>query len=394
MPIELKFTGEIITPVFMAGINPELPELRITSFKSILRYWTRVLLSNFNYNLFMDEQLDTFENYIFGGKVIKGKNEFYIKSPIGINITKPKFEKISFYDFQKYGLKYLAFGFRKAQGRPARYGFPAGTKFDFNIRINNKYSKQYFDDETLSEFLFISVWLSSYLGGYGARTSRGFGSIIFSPKNEMKIKEDILPLFNNKDIKNINEYYERSFEIISKWVKKKLIDRYKIISKNNSYGTFLEIYIIDKDYDNWDVALNELGDVYMKFRKSHRMKVLDISNGKHNYENFELAIFGLPINFYFPKRHLSAKLFGFSDSIKYERWASPLKFKIIKINGKYKIILLLNKNRIFKKDLKLKIKGKEYEIRNFYNKDIIEEFFNYLKLYYNFNKIEYTRNSH
>ena len=43
MAVEAEARFRVLTPLFCAGSSPDLPELRLPSFKGVLRFWWRAL---------------------------------------------------------------------------------------------------------------------------------------------------------------------------------------------------------------------------------------------------------------------------------------------------------------------------------------------------------------
>lgn len=164
---------EVITPMFLAGSDKDIPELRTPSFKGMLRFWWRALNPHLAKNGYGD--LKEEEAILFGDS---GKK--YGKSKTKIII---KYDSLSMGKFRPL-----------PHSKKKKFKFPCinfGQRFTI-ILIAPK--------EVHSLFKLFSI-----IGGVGKRNRRGFGCFrIINGAQEVNLKL-ILQLINDT-IKNDNIY--------------------------------------------------------------------------------------------------------------------------------------------------------------------------------------------
>ncbi|MEP9412072.1 MAG: type III-B CRISPR module RAMP protein Cmr1 [Candidatus Brocadia sp.] len=140
----ITFECEIITPMFLAGVDGKAPELRPPSIKGMMRFWWRAIKAENNI-----EKLGKEEGKLFGSSDEKiGKSKFLVRI-IANNLTAGDFSPVP-HRTKKFEFK----------------GFNAGQRF--SIIISGK------DDITNFKIIYE---LSVLLGGLGKRSRRGFGSV-------------------------------------------------------------------------------------------------------------------------------------------------------------------------------------------------------------------------
>ncbi|MEN3039581.1 MAG: type III-B CRISPR module RAMP protein Cmr1, partial [Candidatus Kryptonium sp.] len=154
-----------------------------------------------------------------------------------------------------------------------------------------------------------SLWLAIYLGGFGTRARRGGGNI--QVVNEIKEFDGFSFKVAGRNADEVARWIVSNFEKVFSFVK-----RDKTRSIANTYSNVSQSrFIIAKNHKgNWVEALNEIGEMYLFFRKKHRKRV------------FELGAFGIPVVY-------SSR--GKLVSTKSGRRSSPLIFKVVESEGKY-----------------------------------------------------------
>ncbi|MEO0111624.1 MAG: type III-B CRISPR module RAMP protein Cmr1 [candidate division WOR-3 bacterium] len=283
--IDLKC--KIITPLFMGGAEQQ-PELRTQSFNGLFRYWFRLLGGSFE-----DEK----RLFGWGGEEAnKGKVSIVIKDR---NISTSRFQR------QSQGYNYLGFSLALTN----REGIEKNGEFKLLLRFHPTSS-----NEDIKKFL-CAVWCAFYLGNFGSRGRRGFGSIIVE-----NINGDILHDFNLKFIcnQNIGNWLKSQLEYIKSlnyWQARRDIP---YIFEN------LEIYKFNRHQSNYIQLLNSIGEEYKNFRQKLR---------RNEWE--KRIWFGLPI--------MPQGVFPILDHEERGRRASLLIFKIIKFNNNYEGFVLFFK---------------------------------------------------
>ncbi len=277
--IKVEMTLETITPLFMGGRTTEVAEIRISSFKGVWRWWWRALGGGFEDY----KQLKQQEDEIWGNTKRAGKVYFYLDNQqIKIN-----------YKFitRCYNLWYLWFTVAKYKNKKGETGLRQADEMQyvqseqqFEVVLLSK------DENALNEVLN-SIWLATYLGGFGKRSRRGAGSL-----QAIDIKTNFtlgLDFFVKSDLEA--------------WIEKNLNKaiKHKGFTKCKGWKIIDSIYVDSYSYYRWEDALDVVGEIYKEFR--------------HNYRKEDRAVFGLPL-----------------PGVSGERWASPVIFKARRLpNGKF-----------------------------------------------------------
>lgn len=308
----VDFDIKILTPLYMFGANQNWLEIRSASFKGILRFWWRALKCCDDY-----AKLKAIEEGIFGGV-----SEEAGKSKVNISI-KHNDPAVSGNLKMDYNLKWYFNGNRNCLDGDNK---GVGYLFYSVLRRNKKrgiYPKKYFKpgevfrvslysrDELTLQNAVAAFWCAINLGGFGARSRRGAGSLTIQ-----KVIGDTYDLnFEAKNCKNKTELVRWIVENTNKAAQTiKLVDSECSSYSNLSSASFI---ISDKDYETWYEALSDIGGIYADFR--------------HNYKNdIQSGIFGFPV-WHMGGGTIKAVLNG--EEIK--RRSSPLLFKVIKCGKRY-----------------------------------------------------------
>lgn len=357
---KIDFDLKIITPLFMGGASKQ-PELRTQSFNGVIRYWFRLLGGT-----------KELENKLFGTAGSTSQKGM-VKIQIEANNLKPqKFEKCfndKGYVIQGNGINYIGFSLGQRE-------FVLQDQ-DFNIIFH---FHPFLEEDEIKAFLS-SFWCSLYLGNFGSRSRRGFGSII---SNNNPNFNEILKDFKLKFVidKDIGQWYKEQLEYIKTIYEWKPFENTPFVFHN------LNIYIVNfsENVKKWvdDVQKGRNGKhLIKKWEKGNKLQELDFmgfllaafrSYYKPDYDNVkglllgrkqnfkvERMIFGLPLNF----------KFGNDKIVTYVRRPSPLIFKIVQFHNKnYGLFLTFIPNSHKFDFVKGKIKFKlqksnmEYEVEH------------------------------
>ena len=300
----ITFTCEVLTPMFL-GNATNGAELRPPAVKAALRFWWRAIHADLRLHEMYEK-----ETLIFGGGGDKAQKSSFdiIMSDFGISIEDYKYprngqaKKIEGVH-NNHGIEYLFYTFLHLK-KEGKYIKPE-SKFEIKFIF---YNDNYIDD-VLSAF-----WLLAHLGNLGSRSRRGAGSfkvneIIKNGIDEIKLK------FKTDNVSDIKKFYEDNISEI-----KQLLKIGSIINNTHSHILDATIYFSNSTHDNWQSALNEIGEAMMKSRLIGTGR-----NATSRLNDDESAAFGLPV-----------KHKGYSILPKdYKRRASPIVIKIIKRNNQY-----------------------------------------------------------
>jgi CRISPR-associated protein Cmr1 len=337
--------------MFMAGADGRTPELRPSEFKGMMRFWWRAIRAENDI-----ENLKREEAEIFGGS-----GEGQGKSKIRIRVY-PQPNNNSHGNNLKndYNLNW-AFdrNTKSLVGNHAGIGYllystvlPRNEKsyikpnFNFSIELSS------FDEKAFKQAL-ASLWASIYLGGFGTRARRGGGNLTVEEADT--------------DILNFVLKGENSDEIAN-WIIQNFQNAKKLIKSNNTWAfsysnlSFSRFIISKNSFNSWQEALNNIGKIYLDFRKSHKNQI------------FDTAVFGLPV------MHQGFKIEGGNSN----RRASPLVIKILSTNNRYWCMALrlfgefLPKEEVLTKKIRERNKWQSKETQK-PDYSLIDEFWRVLK---------------
>ena len=204
--MNIEATYRISTPLFCSGATPEQPELRLPSFKGVLRYWWRALAwSRYGGNL---QEIKGQENSLFGsadggqsgvslrllsqqggkpcckGKVLTTSRELQdcVVAPGARHRTSQQVRESGFHtrDVVGEGARYLGYGVMEAfeshrkntnAGQLTRACLLAPLEFTVQLRARDLGKS----DRKLLEDALIAL---GTLGGMGAKSRKGYGSLV------------------------------------------------------------------------------------------------------------------------------------------------------------------------------------------------------------------------
>lgn len=358
---EIRLSCEVITPLFMGGANME-PEIRTQSINGVVRWWFRTLGGS------KEEEKKLFG--WTGQESKKGAVKFVVcKGPYKDYIK--TYEKE--FDTRGYvlqtGLNYITFSldqrFRRDQtDRQKRQYLNVGYKFNLRIIFS-----PILEEKEKKRFLG-ALWCAFYLGNFGSRARRGFGSIMvkeisgdfdnfisFIPKGDIKVwlksnYEKIRGLFEKPKENNIEVYIfeRRDQNIINEWIRE--------VQRGRS-GRYLARNYNPQGGNSWGNLLDLMGFTLMAYRSYlnpdyNNAKAIIQGQGQNN-NIIKRAIFGLPLNFHFSsirQGNNRGTVFPVKGGEKLRR-ASPLIYKVIKSEEKLGGLIIFIRDIFLPKDVDL-----------------------------------------
>jgi CRISPR-associated protein Cmr1 len=236
---------------------------------------------------------------------------------------------------------------------------------------------------------YCSLWLLTRFGGLGSRARRGAGNlrvtdVLNCPEFLLK-----LPLIIEATTpQQLANELGKGLKTIHTWVDESQIpypvnvpSKFDVI-----HPSVCSIWVIDRPYDNWKSALEELGNIYNGFRNRRTPDYDTIKTSMINDVDLkkpvQRAAFGLPVPFLFNSlRGVLEDNQSILQSRKHDRRASPLIFRIIQMaNGQCAIVVLWFNSEFLPQDeqsnmeqLKLAHDKKEH-FGDTPGSDLIEEF--------------------
>lgn len=280
----LKVRFRIVTPLFLAGANPNRAELRGTALKGALRFWYRAV----------DPEYRNHEPFLFGSADEKysGQSKILMRlEPGNLRHSIWKREDAIIAPVRENGLSYLAFSLSGGRVKSDRAYLCPGQSFDvyFLIRPREDGTKDL--DESDRRRLLAALWFLGHVGGLGTRARRGFGTIamtdwelngtIWDELKELPIahrvreREEWIQLFQ-KGLKKIFEWFPPESR---KVVEHTVVDRQSsfLLASKPSRSTKYS----GRTFAPWATALNLAG---LEFKSIRTQKSIE-----------ERAAFGLPI---------------------------------------------------------------------------------------------------
>ena len=178
MPTEIEATYRVVTPLFCAGADQQRAELRLASFKGVLRFWWRALAwSRLEGNL---NAIHEHEDWLFGSA---GGGQSRLSMHLSVD-AEPEAEGADSVlevggNVVGEGARYLGYGVMEAFPSRQR-GTSAGQlirpcirpPIDFTIRMRGRDLTKGPSRHLQNALLAVGV-----LGGMGARSRKGYGSL-------------------------------------------------------------------------------------------------------------------------------------------------------------------------------------------------------------------------
>ena len=188
MATEIEATYRVVTPMFCGGVDPGTAELRLSSFKGVLRFWWRALAwSRCGGDL---QAISDEEDALFGST---GSGQSRVSMRLALNPV-PRSERkgevltASQTDAKAVGegARYLGYGVMEAFGSRNR-GTKAGeltrpclrSPFEFTVlmRVRDGRRDKEADDRRLASLHEALICLGTH-GGMGAKSRKGYGSLV------------------------------------------------------------------------------------------------------------------------------------------------------------------------------------------------------------------------
>ena len=182
MPTEIEATYRVVTPMFCAGADPGRAELRLPSFKGVLRFWWRALAwSRLEGDL---EEIRRQEDVLFGST---GAGQSRVSMRLAMDSDPPLIRKDEVLTVPApdgrvvgEGARYLGYGVMHA------FGIRAGqltrtclrAPFDFTVHMRLREREASPDElRQQSASLKDALVCLGTLGGMGAKSRKGYGSL-------------------------------------------------------------------------------------------------------------------------------------------------------------------------------------------------------------------------
>jgi len=316
---KIVFECEAITPMFMYGADGITPELRPASIKGVMRFWWRAIFGDSDI-----ERLREAESEIFGSTNRRSK--------VNIRVCKKEFSEKQVTDINEFD--YLFFSIKMQDKEKSKKYF---EKIKFDVILTSR------DEKVLKEASYSFILLSLF-GGLGSRSRRGGGN--FRIKSiDNKEYNTLLP--KSSDRMQLITHLFKIFNQIKKYFQQEYPKN--AFTREYSNLSILDFVLSYDKFDSWNKALKDIETKYKDFRKN-----------EHTLDNVS---FGLPIK----SEHIEV----FTNP-KFERRASPMIIKILKVQNQYYWFVLKLNGEFLPSDTKIKEK-KDTIYKDIYE-NIVDDF--------------------
>ncbi len=379
-PIELTFSLEFLTPAVLGGSQPRRVDpftpLRPGSLRGLWRYWFRALAASLMWpergpggEGAMLKELREAEARLFG--------DTSRRSPVVLlppELLPPPGKKIPFNlripdQREQPGLRYLGYGLFEDRDKKPPECIPEGSKATITCLL-----RPYASDGPTIGALCATLWIWTAIGGIGGRSRRGYGSVRLTAINTPKTDEyaEILrPWQQLIALRGAPEEYlaalgggiGRAQDAMTAFLQDQRLGDKQL--RSDAQGPHIAIRTLDglaaanglrHSYNSGLEALDHAGSLFQDFRSTLRRSsrkeppLADYFEVKGSLKapfttprHVMRAAFGLPLPFYF--RSLGGASTRFSPrpahSKKADRLASPLFFRVYRLNNnKYGVALL------------------------------------------------------
>jgi CRISPR-associated protein Cmr1 len=342
----LTVTLEAVTPLFLGGAEPRgEPELRAPAFRGALRYWLRAALGGvIGDNV---EAMRKAEAAVFGStdENIGSASAVTVRLTGQSSLTAVPYSQIAGWNqasksFSHPGTAYFLFAARKTVNEQERSGL-FGT---FTLHLSTRPGIS--ESEDSFRKAYAAFWLLTHFGGVGSRSRRGAGALqVIAAEGDTQVLQNLPPLHVQAATpKALVTELKQGLGTIPQLLGAKELR--SPIRRPSGFDIVhpkaCKIWVINKAFNNWNQALNDVGRVYQGFRSrrppDYETVKDSLTRGAPLAQSVERAAFGLPVPFYYHSlRGARAAL----EAEEHDRRASPLWIRIVKLtNGAYAVVLL------------------------------------------------------
>lgn len=341
--IRTSMSVEAVTPLFLGGSDPRgAPELRPASFRGAMRFWLRALLGQ-NLGEHALNDLRQKETEVFGDASQDSGSAVIVRiagQPKPSPFPPPG---------QNYpGLRYLFFSMGQRERDPRtghtstiwRECFSPNTEFNLILQMRTPVSN------VVQDLVFkraaASLWLSVQLGGLGARSRRGAGSLSVASEPQgwpvglpSPVVHATSPSQLRIELANGLRSLRQATDLMAQ-PQVHVPSAFDIL-----HSDACSIRVLGKTWTKWQEALESVGAAFQGFRHLYQPDYIHVKNvvggRSQKFSGAERAAFGLPIVFYFRSLGGSG---GTLEGHDHDRRASPLWMKVVRLaSGQYTVIL-------------------------------------------------------
>ncbi|MBN1830358.1 MAG: type III-B CRISPR module RAMP protein Cmr1 [Deltaproteobacteria bacterium] len=269
---------KIVSPLYLGGADPKttVSTPNGQAIKSMMRFWFRAMLGGIIPDITIAE-LNSLEGGVFGDTS---------NSPLRITFSvKKQPEQVTFLGKgnpaeRLYGIEYIGYPLKN------RRAFMPGNHSEADAELSLTFCQSY---KWLYEMVLSSLWMALHLGGFGARSRRGFGRMRCHAIENMPSLDGLPDFSLPPQFDGLNKFYEDNFKKIEKifkeYAEKNQIEPGKKIQSNRIKTIFdkpsslnlppysclragcWQIAIISKDdWTTLSKTMDDMGKTYRHFR--------------------------------------------------------------------------------------------------------------------------------
>jgi CRISPR-associated protein Cmr1 len=375
--VECRLGIEIVTPLFMGGSSPrERPELRAASFRGALRFWLRALLGDVLGD--RPEEIFKCESEVFGSTDHA--------SPVIVRVENQNLPITGYSQLVRNhpGIAYLLFGARQIRNEPERKAIVNGCQFPctFHLRAGVQ-------NPDALQAAVAALWLLTHLGGLGMRSRKGGGNlqVVSTDWSAPSLPSLIVQA---QTAEQLQMELKDGLHSLRKWAATTFNGSLSPTFKTSPsfdvlHPDWCTIFVVNREFKNWEDALNTFGQVMQKFRDRRDpdySNVKAVLQGSNQLQLVQRAAFGLPIVFYF--RSLGDKR-ATLEGKEHDRRASPLIVRVTKLaSGKFVLVLIRFRSPLLPSGEQLLLRCRERnEERKVYtdqpSDDLLSDFLSHLR---------------
>ena len=176
--MKIEATYRVTTPMFCGGAEPKVPELRLQSFKGVLRFWWRALAwSHYNGDLHVIQE---HEDCLFGKSERQSRILMRLMPAVDSPEMRDAGEVLTPSGSDNpvgEGARYLGYGVMEAKKKNTKTGqltrgcHREPLDFTVSMHIRNPDSKE-------PDLLLDSLRMLGTVGGMGSKSRKGYGSLV------------------------------------------------------------------------------------------------------------------------------------------------------------------------------------------------------------------------
>lgn len=302
MPLlRATFDCEVLTPMFVSGVDQRSCELRPASLRGALRFWYRALLGGRGVTDL--GELKRQEAAVFGSTDAASPVRVRVVPPDDLARHTKHPRALPEWDgkqlSQNSGMGYLWFSV--TLGSNERSYIEPGTRFAVTLSVVASGTQAHARREALAEAVR-AFWLLAHLGGLGTRARRGAGSFwVRSVRSSNGLDLPPFPAALDADV------FRRT---VASWNLREGAERPPFAALAPRFCRI----VLEPGVRRWEELVNEVGADYKEYRSTQ---------GKEGRSDAERASFGLPLTV---GRGQSARQILLTNS---ERRGSPLHIRIV-----------------------------------------------------------------